>query len=68
MTRTPQPSATETIALDAMRDAIAGGWTTEALMVDAAAQALVKSGLHPFTAETVAQIVWNKHRRIMGAV
>ena len=60
-------SATETAALDAMRDAVAGGWTTEALMVDAAAQALVKSGHAPDTAEAVAQIVWNKHYRIMGA-
>ena len=40
-------SATETTALDAMRDAIAGGWTTETLLVDAATQALVKSGIEP---------------------
>lgn len=65
---TPQLSATEAQALEAMRNAVAGGWTTEALMVDAATSALVKSGHAQDTAEAVAQIVWNKHYRIMGAV
>ncbi len=60
-------TATETIALDAMRAAVADGWDTEDLMLDAATQALVKLGHDPATAEAVAKIVWNTHYRIMGA-
>lgn len=54
-------TATETIALKAMRAAMANGWHEESLLVDTGAEALVKEGVAEETARAAAQIVFNTH-------
>lgn len=58
--RTPD----ETRARDAMRTMIASGWTSERLLVDHAAEVLGGDE----QAKLVAQRVFDKHFRVMGAV
>lgn len=63
--RTPEmtnPSATETIALKAMRAARDdNGWHEESLLVDVGAEALMRDGIAKETARVAAQLVFNTH-------
>lgn len=61
-------TATEQSALEAMRNAAANGWTTEALMVDSAALVLIRQGMSEQDAQTIAQGVFDDHFKIWGAV
>lgn len=54
----------ETRALTTMRNLMAQGWTSEALLVDAAAQVLGGDEV----AKLIAQRVWDANYKIMGAV
>ena len=54
----------EARALKAMRVMVAGGWHAEAMLVDHAAEVLGGSD----EAKQVAQRVFDKHFKVMGAV
>lgn len=57
----------EAAALEAMRASVAAGWAEEHQLVDAGKQVLIRSGIAPGGAELGAQMVYDKHYRIMGA-
>jgi hypothetical protein len=56
------------MALDAMRDALAQGWSGQHLMQDHARHVLADAGYSDDDANAAVQVVWARHFAIMPPV